>query len=138
MCIRDRELFERPNTTFVGYFIGSPAMNLFETEASSNNTVKINTTLIKTSTDLSKINQKKLKLGIRSEFIEIAKEQKENIITATVEKVEDLGNYKLLTANIGELVIKSKIKRETEIGTDKVELYIPQDKCCVYENDRLV
>ena len=133
-----KELFERPNTTFVGYFIGSPAMNLFETEASSNNAVKINTTLIKTSTDLSKINQKKLKLGIRSEFIEIAKDQKENIITATVEKVEDLGNYKLLTANIGELVIKSKIKRETEIGTDKVELYIPQDKCCVYENDRLV
>ena len=133
-----KELFERPNTTFVGYFIGSPAMNLFETEASSNNTVKINTTLIKTSTDLSKINQKKLKLGIRSEFIEIAKDQKENIITATVEKVEDLGNYKLLTANIGELVIKSKIKRETEIGTDKVELYIPQDRCCVYENDRLV
>ena len=31
-----KELFERPNTTFVGYFIGSPAMNLFETEASSN------------------------------------------------------------------------------------------------------
>ena len=30
-----KELFERPNTTFVGYFIGSPAMNLFETEASS-------------------------------------------------------------------------------------------------------
>ena len=133
-----KELFERPNTTFVGYFIGSPAMNLFETEASSNNSVKINTTLIKTNTDLSKINQKKLKLGIRSEFIEIAKNQKENIITATVDKVEDLGNYKLLTANVGELVIKSKIKRETEISTDKVELYIPQDKCCIYENDRLV
>ena len=28
-----KELFERPNTTFVGYFIGSPAMNLFESEA---------------------------------------------------------------------------------------------------------
>jgi glycerol transport system ATP-binding protein len=48
-----KELFERPNTTFVGYFIGSPAMNLFETEVSSNNSVKINDTLIKTSTDLS-------------------------------------------------------------------------------------
>ena len=32
-----KELFERPNTTFVGYFIGSPAMNLFESELSSNN-----------------------------------------------------------------------------------------------------
>ena len=50
-----KELFERPNTTFVGYFIGSPAMNLFETEASSNNSVKINNVSIKTNTDLSSL-----------------------------------------------------------------------------------
>ena len=55
-----KELFERPNTTFVGYFIGSPAMNLFETEASSsNNSVKINDTLIKTRTDLTKLKNNK-------------------------------------------------------------------------------
>jgi glycerol transport system ATP-binding protein len=133
-----KELFERPNTTFVGYFIGSPAMNLFETEVNSNNAVKINDTVIKISTDLSKVKQKKLKLGIRSEFIEIAKNQNENLITATVEKVEDLGNYKLLTAKIGELVIKSKIKREIEVSSEKVELHIPHDKCCIYENERLI
>jgi glycerol transport system ATP-binding protein len=133
-----KELFERPNTTFVGYFIGSPAMNLFETEVNSNNEVKINDTVIKISTDLSTIKQKKLKLGIRSEFIEIAKDQKENLITATVEKVEDLGNYKLLTAKIGELVIKSKIKREIEVSSEKVKLHIPHDKCCIYENERLI
>ena len=44
----------------------------------------------------------------------------ENLITAIVEKVEDLGNYKLLTAKIGELVIKSKIKREIEVSSEKV------------------
>jgi glycerol transport system ATP-binding protein len=113
-------------------------MNLFETEVNSNNEVKINDTVIKISTDLSTIKQKKLKLGIRSEFIEIAKDQKENLITATVEKVEDLGNYKLLTAKIGQLVIKSKIKREIEVSSEKVELHIPHDKCCIYENERLI
>ena len=70
-----KELFERPNTTFVGYFIGSPAMNLFETEASSNDSVKINDTIIKTSTNLSNLKDKKIKLGIRSEFIKIAENQ---------------------------------------------------------------
>jgi len=74
-----KELFERPNTTFVGYFIGSPAMNLFETEASSNNSVKINNTIIKTSTNLSNLKDKKIKLGIRSEFIKIAENQSENL-----------------------------------------------------------
>jgi glycerol transport system ATP-binding protein len=133
-----KELFERPNTTFVGYFIGSPAMNLFETEASSNNSVKINDTLIKTSTDLSRLKDKKIKLGIRSEFIKISKDQKENVITANVQKVEDLGNYKLLTAKIGSLTIKSKISREIEVPLDKVSLHIPEDKCCVYEYEKLI
>ena len=55
-----------------------------------------------------------------------------------MEKVEDLGNYKLLTAKIGELVIKSKIKREVEVSSEKVELHIPHDKCCIYENERLI
>ena len=32
-----------------------------------------------------------------------------------VDKVEDLGNYKLLTAKMGNLIIKSKINRETEV-----------------------
>jgi glycerol transport system ATP-binding protein len=62
----------------------------------------------------------------------------ENLITATVEKVEDLGNYKLLTAKIGELVIKSKIKREIEVSSEKVELHITYDKCFIYENERLI
>jgi len=113
-------------------------MNLFETDASSANSVKINDTLIKTSTDLSKLKDKKIKLGIRSEFIKIAKDQKENVISANVEKVEDLGNYKLLTAKIGSLTIKSKISRETEVPLDKVDLHIPEDKCCIYENEKLI
>ena len=88
--------------------------------------------------DLSKLKDKKIKLGIRSEFIKIAKDQKENIISANVEKVEDFGNYKLLTAKIGNLTIKSKISRETEVPLDKVDLHIPEDKCCIYENEKLI
>ena len=133
-----KELFERPNTTFVGYFIGSPAMNLFETEASSNDSVKINNTIIKTNTDLSNLKDKKIKLGIRSEFIKIAENQSENLLTVDVQKVEDLGNYKLLTAKMGSLTIKSKINRETEVPSSDVKLYIPSEKCCVYKEEKLI
>jgi glycerol transport system ATP-binding protein len=55
-----------------------------------------------------------------------------------VVKVEDLGNYKLLTAKMGNLIIKSKINRETEVPSDSVNLHIPADKCCVYEDEKLV
>ncbi|MDA8593651.1 ABC transporter ATP-binding protein, partial [Candidatus Pelagibacter bacterium] len=133
-----KELFERPNTTFVGYFIGSPAMNLFETVAISNDSVKINDTIIKTNTNLTNLKDKKIKLGIRSEFIKIANDQTENSLNVDVDKVEDLGNYKLLTAKMGNLTIKSKINRETEVPSSNVRLHIPAEKCCVYENDKLI
>ena len=133
-----KELFERPNTTFVGYFIGSPAMNLFESEAASNDSIKINNTLIKTNTNLSNLKHKNIKLGIRSEFIKIAKNQNENLVDVNVQKVEDLGNYKLITAQMGNFTIKSKVPRETEIPTQNVKLYIPADKCCVYEDNKII
>ena len=133
-----KELFERPNTTFVGYFIGSPAMNLFESEVSSNDSVKINNNLIKTRTNLSNLKTKKIKLGIRSEFIKIAQNQNENLVDVNVEKVEDLGNYKLITAKLGDFTIKSKVTRETEIPNSKVKLHIPADRCCVYEDNKLI
>ena len=133
-----KELFERPNTTFVGYFIGSPAMNLFDTEATSNNSVKINDTLIKTNTNLNNVKDQKIKLGIRSEFIKIADNQNENLLSVDVKRVEDLGNYKLLTAKMGNLTIKSKINREIEVPSSDVKLYIPAEKCCLYKDDKLI
>ena len=60
------------------------------------------------------------------------------MLTVDVEKVEDLGNYKLLTAKMGNLKIKSKINRETVVPTSDVKLHIPAEKCCVYENNKLI
>tara|TARA_B100001057_G_scaffold324722_1_gene324908 strand:+ start:643 stop:1728 length:1086 start_codon:yes stop_codon:yes gene_type:complete len=133
-----KDLFERPKTTFVGYFIGSPAMNLFETQLSSNNCVEINGTIIKTNTNLSKLKNNNLKLGIRSEFVKVAKEETENLVEVNIQKIEDFGNFKLLTAKMGNLTIKSKVHRETEIPSEDVKLHIPADKCCVYENSKLI
>tara|TARA_B100000963_G_scaffold124535_1_gene108669 strand:- start:136 stop:1209 length:1074 start_codon:yes stop_codon:yes gene_type:complete len=133
-----KDLFERPKTTFVGYFIGSPAMNLFETQLSSNNSLKINDTIIKTNTNLSELKNNNLKLGIRSEFVKVAKDENENLLDVNVQKVEDFGNFKLLTANMGNLIIKSKVNRETEIPAQNLKLYFPADKCCVYKDNKLI
>ena len=36
------------------------------------------------------------------------------------------------------IIIKSKINRETEVPSDSVNLHIPEDKCCVYEDEKLI
>ena len=133
-----KELFEKPKTTFVGYFIGSPAMNLFNSKVSSDYSIEFNNLLINTKTNLSKIKEKEIKFGIRSEFIKIAKDQKENLIDAKVSRVEDFGNFKLITGRVGDFEIKSKVERETSISSENIRLYLPTDKCCIYFKDKLV
>ena len=133
-----KDLFERPKTTFVGYFIGSPAMNLFETQLHSDNSVKINDTTIKTNTNLSKLKNNNIKLGIRSEFVKVAKDESENLLEVNIQKIEDFGNFKLLTAKMGQLTIKSKINREIEIPNNTIKLHFPAEKCCVYQDNKLI
>ena len=132
------ELFERPKTTFVGYFIGAPAMNFFACKADGITSVAFGGATIATQTDLSKTGSADLKLGIRSEYIQIAQAKGPNTITAQVQRVEDLGNHKLVTAGFDEFVIKVKVERDIEVPAEHVELLLPAENCCVYADDILI
>ena len=85
-----------------------------------------------------KIKDKNVKLGIRSEFINVTEKEGQNTIKASLTRVEDFGNFKLLTANMGDFVIKSKVDRELPISNGDINLYIPPEKCCVYINEKLI
>ncbi len=133
-----KELFERPQTTFVGYFIGSPAMNIYDCAVLSDFDVSIGNIQLKTSTNLSNVKSGQLKIGIRSEFIKLVNNKSENTIEAKIEIVEDFGNYKLITVNKNNLIIKAKVERETTIPHDVVLLNIPAEHCCIYQNKNLI
>tara|TARA_X000000368_G_C23023078_1_gene708915 strand:- start:62 stop:1135 length:1074 start_codon:yes stop_codon:yes gene_type:complete len=133
-----KDLFERPQTTFVGYFIGSPAMNLYECVATASNQIVIGSNNFKVQSQINDIQSKNLKLGIRSEYITIENSSGLNTIEANVNEVEDFGNYKLITASQGSLKIKAKVKRETDVPSEKIFLKFPAEHCCVYENNKLI
>ena len=61
-----------------------------------------------------------------------------NTVKVEINRLEDLGNNKLITAKMGKFTIKSKVNRETEVPAQNVKLHIPAEKCCVYENDKLI
>ena len=132
------ELFERPKTTFVGYFIGAPAMNFFNCHAVSVNKLSIGSAEITSGTDLSKVGRAPLKLGIRSEYIRIVEAKGANTLNAQVQRVEDLGNYKLLTAMFDGFVIKVKVERDVAVPAERVELLLPAENCCVYAEEKLI
>ena len=84
------------------------------------------------------LKDKNVKLGIRSEFIELAEKEKSNTVKIKLTRVEDFGNFKLLTGKMGDLVIKSKVEREKPIPDGELNLYFPPEKCCVYSDEKLV
>ena len=133
-----KDLFERPQTTFVGYFIGSPAMNLYECSASSKNEISIGANSFKVQTNINNSNSENLKLGIRSEYITVENEHSDNSLEADVIEVEDFGNYKLVTASFDSFKIKAKVKRELDIPSEKVILKLPAEHCCIYEDNKLI
>ncbi|MDI6839183.1 MAG: ABC transporter ATP-binding protein, partial [Rhizobiaceae bacterium] len=67
------ELFERPSHTFVGYFIGSPGMNLLPAKVAGNSvTVGGQTITLAAAPNVGSAN--KVELGIRPEFVRLGRE----------------------------------------------------------------
>lgn len=133
-----QELFERPKTTFVGYFIGAPAMNMFDARVSGKNCVAIGDYEFSTNSDLDGVKSTNVKLGIRSEFIKFASKKEANGIQVDIERIDDLGNYQVVTAHAGDAIIKAKVKHEAAIPSARAWLTFPAERCCVYVDEVLV
>ncbi|MBS1256011.1 MAG: sn-glycerol-3-phosphate import ATP-binding protein UgpC [Deltaproteobacteria bacterium] len=132
-----KELFERPSTTFVAYFIGSPAMNIFNCSI-ANNELILGKFKLKINKNLDQITSNDLKVGIRSEFIDLSDKPKENSIHVKIKSNEDFGNYKLLTCEFDNLEIKVKIKREQNVTSETTYLILSKNRLCLYEKEKLI
>jgi len=132
-----KELFERPRTSFVAYFIGTPAMNMYSCSI-ENIELVLGSSKIKIDTNLAQITSEQLKVGIRSEFIELTDKPCENSIQTKIHLDEDFGNYRLLTCLFENLEIKVKINRDQSIPSENPYLILPQSRLCLYEKDILV
>jgi glycerol transport system ATP-binding protein len=96
------DLFERPQHTFVGHFIGSPGMNVLRCEFSGGTaTFGGRPVVVQNPTDRP-LNGKHLELGVRPEFVTLAAEG----IPVRIAKVSDGGRYRVVEALHGESRIK--------------------------------
>ena len=108
------ELFKRPAHTFTGYFIGNPGINLMPCEVNGDRAlieglaIPIPRELAKKASDSSV----ELQLGIRPEFCELADENTPGGFEAQVVKLENLGDFQLITARIGNQKFKAKVSVE--------------------------
>ncbi|WP_259745417.1 TOBE domain-containing protein, partial [Pseudomonas protegens] len=136
-----RELFERPSHTFVGYFIGSPGMNLIEVRAEAGGVGFAGTHL-----PLSEVLQRRiaetdyssLKIGIRPEFVHVWDEPYEDGLQAEVVHVEDLGTYKIMTLKLDGALLKVRLTEDKPVPQGQACISFPSQWLMVYADDYLL
>jgi glycerol transport system ATP-binding protein len=104
------ELFEKPKHTFVGYFIGSPGMNVFPVSVAGN-AVSIGNAEIQLGYAPAVGKAHKVELGIRPEFIDIARAG----LPVSIRKVEDIGRLKIVRASLADKPLTIVMKEDAEI-----------------------
>jgi glycerol transport system ATP-binding protein len=139
------DLFERPQHTFVGHFIGSPGMNFLPAHSDASGVSVAGRRVMAASARLAGADAPDaLMLGVRPEYVTLAVPETPGALPAIVTQAQDIGTYWLLTARVGdaanESVIRARLSPEQSIpqAGDAVWLKVVGAHTCFYRNDELI
>ncbi|MBG18848.1 MAG: ABC transporter ATP-binding protein [Rhizobiales bacterium] len=124
------ELFETPEHTFVGYFIGSPGMNLFPANIEGNRAY-VNGTEIDLGRGYGKP-EGKVEIGVRPEYLKLSSTAG---LPVNIRRVEDVGRHKIVRAEFFGHDINIVAPEGTPVGADMTKVTFDPAKINVYAND---
>ncbi len=124
------ELFERPEHTFVGYFIGSPGMNVIEATLDGPMAV-IGDTRLDLGAGYGAL-PGKVEIGIRPEFLRLTDDTG---LPIRIRRVEDVGRHKIVRAEFQGRDINIIVDESAEIGADMRYATFDPAHVNVYHND---
>jgi glycerol transport system ATP-binding protein len=133
------QLFERPQHTFVGNFIGSPGMNFLPARWQGDG-IAVGAHVLRGATNPSLADAGEFTLGVRPEYVGLATPGQPDALPAKVQKAQDIGTYQLLTAMSGDTVIRARLSPEVKTpqpGED-VWLHVLGSHTCFYKDEELI
>lgn len=125
-----QELFERPEHTFVGYFIGSPGMNVIPAKVEGNKAY-INGSYVELARGYGPL-EGKVEIGVRPEFAQLSETDG---LPVKIRRVEDVGRHKIIRAEFFGNDINIIASEDTHIGPDMNRVRFDQTQVNVYAND---
>ncbi|MEE3098816.1 MAG: ABC transporter ATP-binding protein [Pseudomonadota bacterium] len=131
-------LFERPEHTFVGYFIGSPGMNLLPAQVSGR-TARIPAGTVPLGAAYPELTGK-VEIGVRPEHVRLAPGGGEgggegDGLPARIRRVEDVGRHKLLRTEIEGASVDVVVPEGAPIPSGPARLHFDPARVNVYADD---
>ena len=131
------ELFDKPAHTFVGYFIGSPGMNILPAEVRGRE-ARIGGNVIALGRSYDNLPAgAKIEIGVRPEFVD-AVAPAPGLLTAKVERIDDLGRIRFARVRIGEAKIAARAPAGFTSADGTAGLRFDPAHVHVYANSLLV
>src|SRR3954462_7091734 len=131
------ELFEKPAHTFVGYFIGSPGMNIVPAEVSGRE-ARIGGHRIALNRSYDKLPAgAAIEVGVRPEFVTVAPPAPD-LLTANIERIDDLGRVQFARVRIGDVKFNARVPAGFSIPDARAGLKFDPSRVHVYADSCLV
>src|SRR5258707_1079844 len=131
------ELFDKPEHTFVGYFIGSPGMKIVPAEVKgreariSGHKIALNRTYDHLPAGAN------IEVGVRPEFVTVAPPAPD-LLTANIERIDDLGRVRFARVRIGDVKFAARVPAGFSIPDAQAGLKFDPSRVHVYADSRLV
>lgn len=131
-------LFERPQHVFVGHFIGSPGMNFLPAQMENGRLRVAGQTLDPPTA--RHLPEGALQVGVRPEYLALAQPGQAGALPCTVSRVQDIGTYSMLTAQVGEHLLRARFSPDQRLPSsgDAVWLQVLGEHTCFYQNEELL
>lgn len=124
------ELFARPEHTFVGYFIGSPGMNVLPAQVSGA-IAHVGGAEIALGAFYG-ATEGKIEIGVRPEFTRLSAREG---LPVNIRRVEDVGRHKIVRAEVFGNEINIISGEDEEISADMTRVTFDAAAINVYRND---
>lgn len=124
------ELFETPQHTFVGYFIGSPGMNLFDAEVKGSQAM-VGGHAVPLGAAYGNV-EGRAQIGIRPEFCSLSDE---GGLPVKIHRVEDVGRHRIVRAEALGQPVNIIAPEGLPISADMTRVSFARQKINVYSDD---
>ena len=130
-------LFERPEHTFVGYFIGSPGMNIAPCILQGNSALIEGHQVVLNCHYQEQSASAKIEVGIRPEYLSLAQPHEKGLPVKII-KVDDIGRNKIARVALNNREFHVVMPELSGMTGDQASLVFDTAHTNIYVNDHLI